>query len=199
MWRPLAADGEWTQKEVALPLPANLDTTTTAFSTDMVFAIAPDSLRWLTFWKGSCSTTTATEVPLYPFPELYAVVELRLMCRRLQEEYHHSMCCGQILCFFSLDGYTQGLPVGEEVILRTWALHHPWSRTKLRWELLHSFCVVDLWLEPPVYKMLKRPLKPSHPVISTQQPHVIYLLVQNYEKRYEHTTGCYVLSVDNGS
>ncbi|CAN6222659.1 unnamed protein product [Urochloa humidicola] len=84
---------------------------------------------------------------------------------------------------------------GQECpMFTTWTLRRPLSPTNWRWEkdAVSSFRMKDLW-EDQVYKdALLRPLMPSCPVISTQEPGIIYLSVTDYKRNHSH----YVLSLD---
>jgi hypothetical protein len=135
-------------------------------------------------------------IPLPPKIETGAVKELE---QGWPEEYC-SMCCiddDDTLQFVSIEGFCQDIPVAD-MMLATWILKSPRSPTKWQWHLLHSVRIGDFWLDPN-YNDLPLML-PSFPVISTLQPHVIYLKVYNYEYDPKHelmqATELYLLSLD---
>jgi len=84
-------------------------------------------------------------------------------------------------CFFlpktlcatqNLFGFRFGCSVGDSL---TWILTNPQSRTKWKWQLFESVRIGDLWHDPHYNDV---PLLPHFPVISTVEPHVIYLQVR---------------------
>ncbi|CAL5000219.1 unnamed protein product [Urochloa decumbens] len=200
-WISGDAQGQWISKEVELPIPCHQDHL--SFRADMVFAVGPTSLCWVDLLSGvlvyNHTDDTASGfhfIPLHPKIGTDAMKKKELELG-WPEEYR-SMCCidDNTLQFVSIEGFNQDIPVAE-MMLTTWILKSPRSPTKWQWHLLHSVHIGDLWHDPH-YDDLS--LLPSFPVISTLQPHVIYLSVHNYEYNPKHdmmqATELYVLSLD---
>lgn len=74
---------------------------------------------------------------------------------------------------------------------------HPLSPTKWKWHLSQSVRIGDLW-HNPLYNDLK--LMPCSPVISTQQQHLVYLSVINYDYNHKfelmEASELYILGID---
>lgn len=177
----------WVQREVVLPLP--VATGERPFRADMVFAVSSSSLCWVDLLTGILvyNHIDTQEFHFIPLPEESAMDTAIRMQGRRPEEYR-SMCCidDQTLKFVSINGFEQYCPISD-LILTAWTLRRPLDARNWKWEkdVMSSFRIQDIWNDP-VYKMMNLPpVMPSYPVISMQQPRMIYLSVTDY--RYNHS------------
>jgi len=191
---------QWIPMEVELPLPTDKDHHP-SFRADMTFAAGATSLCWVDLLEGILvynhkDRRVKQQQPFHfiPLPpEAYDVEP------NSNPQGYRSMCCikGGALKFVSMEGCNrEDIPMAE-VVLITWILTNPQSRTKWKWQLFESVRIGDLWHNPHYNKL---PLLPHFPVISTVEPHVIYFTVRNYkyDPKYEgmEATEQYVLGVD---
>jgi len=193
---------QWIPMEVELPLPTDRDHHP-SFRADMTLATGAATLYWVDLLQGilvSNHKDRGNGKQQQPFhfiplpPEAYADVSINS-----NPHEYRSMCCikGGALKFVSMEGYNrEDIPMAE-VVLITWILTNPQSRTKWKWQLFESVRIGDLWHNPHYHEL---PLLPHFPVISTVEPHVIYFTVfdYKYDPEYEvmEATERYVLGVD---
>ncbi|RLM73097.1 hypothetical protein C2845_PM15G13840 [Panicum miliaceum] len=222
LWDSRAASGKWIPEEVVvLPVPADEEaadtTSTTSFLAVMELALAADnstSLCWVDLLTGvlvykrtaaayaeagQFSQQHGSSFHFIPLPEgCDAPTKLR-GGRMIEPKWYRSMCCVNsetALKFVSMEGYNQEVPMAD-VKLSAWILEHPLSPTRWKWHLSQSVRIGDLW-HNPLYNGLK--LIPCSPVTSTQQQHVVYLSVINYDYNREfelmEASELYILGID---
>ncbi|CAO2169937.1 unnamed protein product [Urochloa humidicola] len=182
----------WVQREVVLPLPAAAHTTC-SFHADMAFAVSFSSICWVDLLTGILvyNHIDSERFHFIPLPEECVAGKLRDRQGQREPNEYRSMCCidRQTLKFVSMHrSYSQECPM-----FTTWILRRPLSSTNWKWEkdAVSSFRIRDLW-DDQVYKdKIVQPMMPMYPVISTQDPGIIYLTVTDYKQNhYSH----YVLS-----
>ncbi|CAN6236904.1 unnamed protein product [Urochloa humidicola] len=194
----------WVQREVVLPLPAAAAAadhddgeqgTTCSFHAHMAFAVSFSSICWVDLLTGilvynHIHSKQQQQFHFIPLPEECVTGKLRNRQGQRDPDEYRSMCCldRQTLKFVSMDeSYSQECPV-----LKSWTLRRPLSPTNWKWEkdAVSSFCIRDLWDDQVYRDKLLQPLMPRFPVISTQEPDIIYLSVTDYKHNHSH----YVLS-----
>lgn len=177
-----SGSGRWVQREVVLPLPNGADAR--PFRADMVFAVSSSSVCWVDLLTGILvyNHIDSKEFHFIPLPKECAMDTSMRMHQRPEE--FRSICCidGQTLKFVSIDSFKQNCPQSE-LMLTVWILQQPLEPRKWRWEkdVGSSFHIQKLWNDPLYTNTLYLPpVIPRCPVISTQQPGIIYLSVDNY-------------------
>jgi hypothetical protein len=202
-----SSSGRWIEREVLLPVPvlsapppapaagaviaddklAIDTTTTTTFRADMASPVSFSSICWVDLLTGILvyNHIHSGQFHFIPLPQECAGTGMTRQCSVQPDEYR-SMCCidRQTLKLVSMDMCDQERPNADPMI-RTWTLRRPLSPTNWKWDKQDesNYRIQDLW-DDPVYKgMLNRlrPIWPSFPVISTHEPHIIYLSINDFE------------------
>ncbi|CAO2164832.1 unnamed protein product [Urochloa humidicola] len=199
-----SSTGQCVESEVLLPVPTQDDdgeqegTMICSFRADMAFAVSSSSICWVDLLTGILvyNHIPSGKFHFIPLPEECVTGVPRGVHGEPPPEEYRSMCCidRQTLKFVSMDrSYNKECPM-----LTTWTLRRPLSPANWKWEKdpVSSFSLQDLW-EDPVYKdkLKLEPLIPTHPVISTQEPGIIYISVNDYYHHYKHS---HVLSLNMG-
>ncbi|CAL5000371.1 unnamed protein product [Urochloa decumbens] len=192
----------WVKRDqLVLPLPADhaadeQGTTTCSFHAHLAFAVSFSSICWVDLRTGILvyNHIHSEQFHFIPLPEECITGKLRnrrsWQGQREPDEYR-TMCCldRQTLKFVSMDeSYSQECPM-----FTSWTLRRPLSPTNWKWEkdAVSSFCIRDLWDDQLYRDKLLRPLMPRFPVISTQEPGIIYFSITD---DYKHNHSHYVLS-----
>lgn len=192
---------QWIPMEVELPLRTDKDHHP-SFRADMTLAPGATSICWVDLLEGILVYNhrnhhlAEQQQPLHfiPLPPESYVVE----ANSNPHEYR-SMCCikGGAMKFVSMEGFHREDISMADVVLITWILTNPQSRTKWKWHLFESVRIGDFWHDPHYNDV---PMQPHFPIINTVEPHVIYLRVRNY--KYDpvcdemEAREAYVLGVD---
>uniref|UniRef100_A0A0E0LQ82 DUF1618 domain-containing protein n=1 Tax=Oryza punctata TaxID=4537 RepID=A0A0E0LQ82_ORYPU len=193
-------DGQWIQKEVLLPIPASEEDKhatrppTYSFRADMVDLrtgiLVCDHIDKLS--TGTDNDDDRLVFSFIPLPE-ECVMKPGLVSRKRPAEEHRTMICmdPETILFVSMDGYIQGLPIGDTV-LTTWTLKFPLTK-HWTWEkfVARSLCVGDLLNDLPIFKESKDDRKTLHiancPVISIHRQNLLTnITVTEFERNHEH-------------